>query len=157
MRTSVGRAFRLRVKLRRTAEALAKAVRPGALVLTLLLSACVDKMLEQDLRITNTPPAAKLSADILWKEYQDDAKKADKDYWGKAILVTGVATTVPKDGPAPHVIIFGQGPQSSVRAQLLDEQAAEILASVQPGERIALKCFCAGLQGDVQLKSCIKP
>jgi hypothetical protein len=43
-----------------------------------------------------------------------------------------------------------------VRANLLDEDAAAIVKEVSAGQRVRLKCFCAGLDGHVVLKSCVK-
>jgi hypothetical protein len=50
---------------------------------------CADRLPDQDLRILRATPVAKLSSDILWQEYQADARAADKKYWGKAVEVSG--------------------------------------------------------------------
>ena len=44
-----------------------------------------------------------------------------------------------------------------VRANLLDEQAPAILAKTKEDPRVTLKCYCEGLDGNLILKSCVRP
>jgi hypothetical protein len=53
-------------------------------------------------------------------------------------------------------VFFAQAEPYGVRANLLDDEAAAIIAEAQSGARIRLKCFCEGLDGNVVLKSCIR-
>jgi hypothetical protein len=123
----------------------------------LLAPACVDRMPEQDLRILAAVPITRLSADLLWKEFQDNPDQARRTYWSKAIVVTGTMTKAGAGGANDRYLVFGQAGDQGVRAQLLDEQAGEILASAKNDPRVTLKCFCEGLSGDVVLKSCVRP
>jgi hypothetical protein len=117
-------------------------------------SGCADTLPDQDLRILAAVPVQKLSADILWEEYQSDADAANARYWGKAIEVTGVVTAADSDGIDAYVL-FGQTEAFGVRANALDDQASELVAAAKVGERLTVKCFCAGLDGHVVLKSCV--
>jgi hypothetical protein len=121
------------------------------------LAACVDRLPDQDLRILSSTPVAKLSADILWKEYQSNREAADDAYWGKALVVTGAVTRVGSDAPTDRFVLFGQTEEFGVRANLLEEQAAGILEAAAENKRLTLKCFCEGLSGHVVLKSCVIP
>ena len=124
--------------------------------ITLLAGAgCVDRLPEQDRRITVTPAVAKLMADDLWKEFQQDAAAARQRYWGKAVEVSGKPTRTEAEGASSYVF-FSQAEPYGVRANLLDDQAASIVADAQSGARLRLKCFCEGLDGNVLLKSCIR-
>jgi tRNA_anti-like len=145
-------------------------------IAALLLSACVDRLPDQDLRILNAAPSARLSADLLWKDYKDDAAQADRTYKGKAVVITGtvrqtasadagavpavpVAPAAPGTSPRLH-LDFPQSGTAGIVAYLLDEQAAELVASAAVTPRITIKCFVQGIEGgspDVILKSCIKP
>lgn len=131
--------------------------RTRALAAWLLLATagCVDRLPDQDRRITVTPPAFKLSAEYLWKEYKASQADADRKYWGKAMSVTGVVTRV-GDGSLAR-IVFEQESPLGVEANLLDDQAKDILAEAKPGERLTLKCYCSGLSTNVVLKSCVRP
>jgi len=124
-------------------------------VAALVLAACADRLPDQDRRITEATPAAKLSVDVLWSEYQADAKAADRKYWGKAVDVSGQVTSV--ETTAPRRLLFEAPPPQAVEARLLDDQADAILASAAAGERITLRCYCAGLSARVVLTSCIRP
>ena len=57
------------------------------LLLLILSSACVDRLPDQDLRITTAVPAAKLSSDLLWQEFSADSAAATKRYFGKATML----------------------------------------------------------------------
>ena len=130
-----------------------------------LSAACRDRLPDQDLRILSATPSARLSASILWQEYQANADAADDAYWGKPIVVTGTVTAVSPEvaasGPAGRYVEFGQTGTAGIRAHLLDEQADEILESAKPEHRLTLKCFCEGkpatADGNVLLKSCVMP
>jgi hypothetical protein len=126
------------------------------IAVTLLICAgCVDRLPEQDRRITTATAMAKLTAEDLWKDFQQDAAAARQKYWGKAIEVSGKPTRTDAEGPSAY-LFFSQADPFGVRANLLDDQAAAIVAEAQTGARIRLKCFCEGLDGNVLLKSCIK-
>lgn len=122
----------------------------------LVAGACVDRLPDQDRRITVTPPAFKLSADYLWKEYKANQADADRKYWGQALSITGVVTRAGADAGVARVV-FEQESPLGVEANLLDDQAKEILAEAKPGDRMTLKCFCSGLATNVILKSCVRP
>lgn len=121
-----------------------------------LATACTDTLPEQDLRIVDAAPTAKLSADILWTEYEANADAADSAYWGKAIEVTGTVTAADSD-VVDAFVLFGQTEEAGVLAHALDEQAAAIVEAANVGEKLTLKCFCAGLDGNVVLRSCVLP
>jgi hypothetical protein len=123
----------------------------------LVLPSCIDRLPDQDLRILSATPAARLSADILWKDYATDAGKANRQYFGEAIIVTGNVTALGSNTPTDRFILFGQTNDYGVRANLLDEQATAILERAQKEPTMTLKCFCEGLNGHVILKSCVQP
>jgi hypothetical protein len=131
----------------------------GLLLLLLLATACIDRLPDQDLRIlAATTPDMKLSADLLWKAFKDNAGEARRLYFGKVVEVTGTATVIGTDAPTERFVLFGQEDgKFGVRANLLDDRAREILSSIPDNKRITLRCFCEGLDGHVILKSCVRP
>ena len=129
---------------------------PVLLLCAVLAASCADTLPDQDLRILGAVPVAKMSADILWQEYQADAAAAGERYWGKAVEITGGVTSADSDTIDAYVL-FGQTEAYGVRANLLDDQAAAIIDAARVGERLTVKCFCAGLDGHVILKSCVLP
>lgn len=118
---------------------------------------CADTLPDQDLRILGATPVAKLSADILWQEYQADAEAANRRYWGKAIEVTGTVSTASSDTVDAYVLFSQTAEQAGVRANALDDEGAAIVAAARVGEKLTVKCFCAGLDTNVVLKSCVLP
>ena len=121
------------------------------------LAGCARTLPEQDRRITRTPAIAKIPAEDLWKEYKDNAKAADKKYWGQAIEVSGKVSTVVGEPAAPQAVRFFVEGDKGIKAFVLDDQAADIIKRVVVGQHLRLKCYCAGLDGDVILRSCIQP
>jgi hypothetical protein len=126
-----------------------------SLVAVLFVSGCANTLPDQDRRITEAHPVEKISVNYLWKQYQADAKAADRKYWGKAVDVTGKVTSV--ESSAPQRVMFELQAPNGIEARLLDDQAAAIVEAAVVSERITLRCYCAGLSGNVILKSCIKP
>jgi hypothetical protein len=135
--------------MRRLAAALLFACVP------LLSAGCADQLPDQDRRILDASPDLKVSTDILWAEFQANTSSANERYWGKAVEVTGKVTGK-TESPA-RIIFLPQHSSSGTEARLLDDRAAATLAAANVGERMTLRCFCAGLESNVILKSCIKP
>jgi hypothetical protein len=121
-------------------------------------SACAEHLPEQDLRILSAQPAAKLSASNLWADFSSDAVAARKTYFGRAVDVSGTPSAIAPAPPAGPLVFFAESGERGVRAMLLDERAADVIAATKVGERLTLRCFCEGLddKGDVLLKSCIR-
>jgi tRNA_anti-like len=126
------------------------------LIAGLLAAGCADRLPDQDRRITVTPVSAKLPAENLWKDYRADRAAADRKYWGKVVEVTGRVTGTTTT-PGAAAVMFAQEETAGVQANLLDDQTTPILAAAVVGQRLTLKCFCAGLDGNVVLKSCVRP
>jgi hypothetical protein len=125
--------------------------------LFLLLGGCARTLPDQDRRIYGAVPVAKMTAADLWKDYQHSAVDANARYWGRAVEVSGPVTNASTGTTAQPFVFFKQEGGLGVQANLLDDQAAEILTSASAGRRLTLKCFAAGLVGNVILKSCVRP
>ena len=118
-------------------------------------AACTDRLPDQDLRILQTPPVERLSAALLWQDFQTVPDQAGRNYNGKAIVVTGDVTRAGTEETGDTYVYFAQTDAAGVYAALLAEQAATILAGVQENPRVRLKCFCEGFSTNVVLKSCV--
>jgi putative nucleic acid binding protein len=126
-----------------------------AMALSCLVTACVDRLPDQDLRIRSAVPVAKMTAADLWQDYQRDRAASDRKYWGKPVEISGNVTAADGSAAAAPALFFAQTEQRGVRARLLDEDAPAILKVATAGQRVTLHCFCEGLQTDLILKSCI--
>ena len=116
---------------------------------------CTDRLPEQDLRILETPPVARLSAALLWQDFQTVGEQAARNYNGKAIVVSGDVTRAGTEETGETYVYFAQTDTAGVYAGLLVEQASAILDEVQKNPRVRLRCFCQGLSTNVVLKSCV--
>jgi hypothetical protein len=132
------------------------AVRLAALVLGAVVAlACTDRLPDQDLRIFDARPVERMSAALLWQDFQTVPDQAARSYNGKAAVVIGDVTRAGSAEAGGAYVYFAQTETAGVYASLLSEQAAAILAAVQDNPRVRLKCFCEGLATNVILKSCV--
>jgi tRNA_anti-like len=125
---------------------------------TAALAACVDRLPDQDLRILSAAPVERLSATLLFDDYQKDRSAADARYRGRAVALTGTVIEIGSGEPGQRFVVFGQPDKKPVvRANLLDDQSAAILGAAKENPRLTLKCFCEGLTDLVVAKSCVQP
>lgn len=97
----------------------------------------------------------RLSAALLWQDFQTVRDQAESRYNGKAIVVIGEVTGSGTSETGEAHVFFAQTPTAGVYAGLLADQASAILAGVRENPRVRLKCFCEGLTTNVVLKSCV--
>jgi hypothetical protein len=124
-------------------------------VCVLAAASCADHLPDQDLRIVDAPPVERLSAALLWQDFQSQRERAERNYNGKAVVLVGDVTSVGTDAPGNRYVYFGQTDSHGIRAHLLDDRAAAVLEAARANPRVTLKCFCEGMTSDVILKSCI--
>jgi hypothetical protein len=124
----------------------------GAVVVA---AGCTDRLPDQDLRIIEAQPVERLSAALLWQDFQTAREQAARTYNGKAIVIIGEVTGSGASETGEAHVFFAQTQTAGVYAGLLAEQASTILAGVEENPRVRLKCFCEGLATNVVLKSCI--
>lgn len=127
----------------------------AALSCVVAIAACTDRLPDQDLRILETSPVERLSAALLWQDFHSVREQAERNYNGRAIVVTGDVTRAGTEESGDAYVYFAQTESAGVYARLLAEQASAILAGVQENPRVRLKCFCEGLSTNVVLKSCV--
>ena len=129
-----------------------------ALILAAFAIGCAAHLPDQDLRILDALPTAKTSPEALWKEYQSDARAANRAYHGKAIDVSGKISAIVQETGGARILFNVQPPPGTgaVEARLLDDRAAATLAGLAVPQRMTLRCFVEGVDKNVILKSCIK-
>src|SRR5207244_6460354 len=103
-----------------------------------------------------TTPAAKLSADLLWKEFHADPKQARATYHGRAIELTGQAD-LPAEGVIPASLNFAQADGGRITAALLADRAKATVDAARATPRVTLRCFVEGAASpaEIVLRSCI--
>jgi tRNA_anti-like len=132
----------------------------GAALLVLVAMACVDRLPDQDLRILQATPVAKLSVDLLVQEYAANAGEANRRYFGKAVEITGTVGKTQPMGTGTALLFMqkAEPDKTALEAHLLDDRAAAIVEAVKTTPRITLRCFAETTSGPtVVLKSCVAP
>jgi hypothetical protein len=128
----------------------------AAAAILILAASCARTLPDQDRRIVSVAPDAKLSADMLWKDFEAGMPEATRRYHGRALVVSGIVTRV-NTSVTQVSLFFAQAADRGILANLLDDQAAAIAKAAAPGQRMTLKCFCEGFDVNVILKSCVRP
>ena len=125
----------------------------------IVAAGCAAHLPDQDRRILDASPSAKTSPEALWKEFQTDARAANRAYHGRAIDVSGKIGAVLQDAAGSRIMFTVQPPPgtAAVEARLLDDRAAATVAGLSAPQRLTLRCFVEGLETNLILKSCIKP
>src|SRR5580704_6589144 len=95
-------------------------------------TACARTLPDQDRRIVSVAPDAKLSADMLWKDFQSGGADTSRRYHGRALVVSGVVTRVNASATQTS-LFFAQSSDHGIVANLLDDQAAMIAKAAVPG------------------------
>ena len=117
--------------------------------------ACGPAVSDHDNRIFAMPASVKLSAADLSTAYASDSGAADGRYRGRVLEVSGVIKEVHPGGAL--LILAGAEKGPLVEASLHEDVAAEMLKTLENGQRVTIKCFCEGLNQHVRLKSCAAP
>jgi hypothetical protein len=129
-----------------------------ALCAAVIVSSCVDRLPEQDLRVLGATAVAKLPVESLAGDYHADRAAADRQYWGQPIEVSGEVRETRQTASGPLLVFADKSGTPIVEASLLDEQAAAITEALGTSKRVRLKCYCDGPTGSVvRLKSCVAP
>ncbi len=94
-----------------------------------------------------------VAADSLYHQYQTDEKKADRQYMGKVIAVTGKLTDIQRSGTAEIWILSAQPNGGGVNCQLFAGTKPD--RQPMPGDLVTIKGRCTGFLMDVNLADCV--
>ncbi|GMV21084.1 MAG: hypothetical protein AMXMBFR57_10330 [Acidimicrobiia bacterium] len=133
--------------------------RAGIIALVIACAAaCAQTLPEHDNRIFTAAPVAKLSAADLVKAFTADPDAARRRFVGEAIEVSGVVRVLPENVAQSRQFQLHAGDTDpQVQISLHEDRAEAIAKTLNPGQRLTLRCFCEGLSTHVQLKSCVVP
>ncbi|RYZ98124.1 MAG: hypothetical protein EOP47_20075 [Sphingobacteriaceae bacterium] len=93
-----------------------------------------------------------INALTLSKNYIDNEVKADKQYKGKVLVVTGVIQEISKGIAGDIYVIFvGANKQRTILCQFNHEDVA---ATLNKNDIISLRGRCDGLMGSVLMSNC---
>lgn len=96
-----------------------------------------------------------VSADDLLDAYKDNEVRADQQFSGKVLAVTGSVASVEKNGIDNSITLnFLTKRFEYVEAFLASGQDAAA-AKLTKGERVTVRCRSAGVSGTVYLRGCI--
>lgn len=95
-------------------------------------------------------PALEVAADDLIAAYATDEAKANQQYLGKVVDVTGVVS----GGSTGKNILLGTNLTAKVSC-LLDSAHTLQSTSIKPGDKLRMRGVCTGFLLDVELNRCV--
>ncbi|TXC81474.1 OB-fold protein [Luteibaculum oceani] len=102
--------------------------------------------------LADAKPAATLTAEELYSEFETSESAANEKYLGKVIEVSGkVVSTENRDGNV-SVLLSADSDLGGVQCSL-DSTYREV--KVKVGDELRLKCQCNGMLFDVALNRCV--
>ena len=123
-----------------------------SLVCSLLLAGCFEDRWDKEVSLN--PSATTVSAPDLFKAFDADKTRADRDYKGKVIEVYGPVQETWVEGERTMVVLSG-GKDSEVRC-LVSPASQSDLTDIKVGRPTMVKGKCRGIvKGDVTLGGCL--
>ena len=95
-------------------------------------------------------PELEVPADDLIAAYATDEAKANQQYLGKVVEVTGLVS----GGTTANNILLGTSPNAKVSC-LLDSAHTLQNKAIKPGDKLRLRGVCTGFLLDVELNRCV--
>ena len=109
---------------------------------------------ETEENIANVKPEYTVSAQELYKAYEDNGVAADEKYKDKVILVNGIVETIDKDiTDAIYVTLKTSMYSASVQCLFANSHTKEA-ASLKKGTKVSIKGKVDGKLGNVILRGC---
>jgi hypothetical protein len=105
--------------------------------------------------ITRVEPVAKINVATIVDLYENNETKANQQYLGKIIQVSGTITDI--NNQQDTLINISLGDSSSLHkvSCLLDKRHMNAIKKYKPGEAITIKGICTGFLLDVELNRCV--
>jgi len=104
--------------------------------------------------LLHTNSVAFLSADSIFKLYEENEQKANELYLDKVITVTGKVQSLMSDTSGVSIALLTSSGMFGVNCKLEDKEVDETLFPV--GRVVQLKGVCSGYLMDVVLIRCVK-
>ena len=105
-------------------------------------------------KIRSKVPSYTLSANKLYKEYEDNEVAADAKYKGEIVLVTGRIQNIGKDiMDEPYIVIGGDGFLNGVQCSFAKSEEPSI-ARLNKGQNVRVKGQVSGKMGNVLIDKC---
>ena len=109
---------------------------------------------EEDTKeVQSKAPSYTLSANQLYREYENNEVSADAKYKGKIVIVSGKIQDVGKDiMDEPYIVIGGEGFLDGVQCSFAKSQESSI-ARLSKGQNVKVKGEVSGKMGNVQIEN----
>lgn len=105
--------------------------------------------------ITTVQPVAKINVAAIVDLYENDESKANQQYLGKTIQVTGPITEIINQQDTLINVLMGDTNSLHKVSCLLDKRHINAIKKYKTGQQITIKGICAGFLLDVELNRCV--
>lgn len=121
------------------------------LVLAAIAGAVYYFVINKPHRDVNDETAISMAAPQLFAEFTANEAVANKKYLNKAILVSGIVSTVEENQDKQKYIILQT--DDALNGIMCTMRSNDF--STKAGDQVSIKGFCSGFVGDVKLTDCV--
>ncbi|MEO6233159.1 MAG: hypothetical protein ABJB11_01500 [Ferruginibacter sp.] len=104
---------------------------------------------------THAKPAVETTVATLIDEYENDEVKADQQYLGKPIQVSGLITEIVNQHDTLVNVFLGDTNSLHKVSCLLGKSQVESVKKYRHGQAVVIKGICTGYLMDVELNRCV--
>lgn len=105
--------------------------------------------------ISNVAPDASVSASALVEVYESDEAKANQQYLGKTIQVTGAIAEINNQQDTLVTVLIGESNSMHKVSCLLDSRNIALVRNYRVGQQIIIRGVCTGYLMDVEMNRCV--
>ena len=105
--------------------------------------------------LTTEKPQETIASSELIKAFKLDEAKANKQFLGKTIMVSGFITEINKGQDTLVNIFLGDSTQIEKISCIMDMRKKNSFANLKTGTQISVIGFCTGFLQDVEMSRCV--
>lgn len=105
--------------------------------------------------ISNVEPDASVSASALVEIYESDEAKANHQFLGKTLQVTGAIAEINNQQDTLVNVLIGESNSMHKVSCLLDNRYTALVRNYRVGQQIIIRGVCTGYLMDVEMNRCV--
>ena len=105
--------------------------------------------------VTGIEPVVKVNATAIVEQYGDNEAKANTQYLGKIIQVSGLITELTNQQDTSANVVVGDANSLHKVSCLLDKRHISDIKNYSVGQPVTIKGICTGYLMDIELNRCV--
>ncbi len=122
------------------------------MAIALMILAIVLFTLSEKFDVASQQAVVSINASSIYQSFATNENKANEQYKGKVIEVSGILHSVKKDGSGRYQIHLMTESQTGRVLCTLNDRSPKSLNKLEIGKSITVKGFCKGFSSDVKME-----